>query len=469
MLKKMSGASQKHAGDWPMTAPASERSCFSDFDRRSSCTSLFSRPGLFIGFGKGVAESDSSGSPKSPLDYRIFSGFGGHRVRSPRSPRAAGPRKIWNGDKVGLSLINEGECRSSGGDSGSSESRSILFVSQMRINIRNPKTSTDHHPLAEGSAGSSRSLPKNYAISFPRRIDSPDLRPDPSKKKGPELPGSRSASPLSVGAGGSIIAPGSLPITSGFADSLSASEIERSEDYTRIISRGANPKTTHIFGDCVLESPSGGDAPGFAGNDDRAEEGRESFWMVDCSGDPLPFPADDFLRICFSCKKKLDGEDIYIYRYAPLHGERQSLQPPHFLPPKSKRDRSKISLTESISSIKKKKNSSRQIRINLPRFNFRILSSFLRRSALPRSDSPRLLVSSRSAAGERSAGREVIPHPLVFFLLRRGEKAFCSCACRSREIGTEEEGEEEPANVRRGPPPPSRPEEVVPTGGDIAA
>ncbi|CAA6672719.1 unnamed protein product [Spirodela intermedia] len=322
MLKKMSGASQKHAGDRPMTTPASERTCFSDFDRRSSSASLFGRPGLFIGFGKGMVDSDSSGSPKSPLDYRIFSGFGGHRVRSPRSPRAGGPRKIWNGDKVGLSLINEGECRSSGGVVGSSESRSILFVSQMRVGISNPKTSIDHHPLAEGSACSSKSLPKNYAISFHGRIESPDLRSDPSKKKGSELPVSRSVSPPSVGAGGSIIASGSLPITSGFTDSLSASEIERSEDYTRIISRGPNPKTTHIFGDCVLEALSAGDAPDFAGNDGRAEE----------------------------------------------------------------------------------------------------------------------------------EGRE-------------GEKAFCSCACRSREIGTEEE---EPANDRPGSPPPSRPEEIVPTGGDIA-
>lgn len=36
--------------------------------------------------------------------------------------------------------------------------------------------------------------------------------------------------------------------------SLSVTELEKSEDYTCVISRGPNPKTTHIFDDCVLVS-----------------------------------------------------------------------------------------------------------------------------------------------------------------------------------------------------------------------
>ncbi|KAL5718538.1 hypothetical protein ACHQM5_011427 [Ranunculus cassubicifolius] len=35
---------------------------------------------------------------------------------------------------------------------------------------------------------------------------------------------------------------------------LSASEMEMSEDYTCVISRGPNPKTIHIFGDCIVEN-----------------------------------------------------------------------------------------------------------------------------------------------------------------------------------------------------------------------
>ncbi|KAJ0982512.1 hypothetical protein J5N97_010767 [Dioscorea zingiberensis] len=39
-----------------------------------------------------------------------------------------------------------------------------------------------------------------------------------------------------------------------FVRSLSAKDIELSEDYTCVISHGPNPKTTHIFDNCILES-----------------------------------------------------------------------------------------------------------------------------------------------------------------------------------------------------------------------
>ncbi|XP_042410542.1 FCS-Like Zinc finger 8-like [Zingiber officinale] len=38
------------------------------------------------------------------------------------------------------------------------------------------------------------------------------------------------------------------------AVTASATELETLESYTCVISRGSNPKTTHIFDDCVLES-----------------------------------------------------------------------------------------------------------------------------------------------------------------------------------------------------------------------
>ncbi|XP_078432247.1 FCS-Like Zinc finger 10 [Wolffia australiana] len=71
---------------------------------------------------------------------------------------------------------------------------------------------------------------------------------------------------------------------------------ESSEDYTRIISRGANPKTTHIFGDCVVE---------------LVEDGG---WLLDCAAALVPLPRENFLCFCDGCEKKLDGEDIYMYR-----------------------------------------------------------------------------------------------------------------------------------------------------------
>ncbi|KAF0916098.1 hypothetical protein E2562_000707 [Oryza meyeriana var. granulata] len=135
-------------------------------------------------------------------------------------------------------------------------------------------------------------------------------------KSGPEATRSDGAHPnakrrsFDLG-GGKIPGSGSLPasIAGGgvrrFIGSVSASDIEQSEDYTCIIARGPNPKTTHIFGDCILEPQ-----PAAVAAMDVTEAAAESYWVVKCAaaGD------DDFLSSCFTCKKKLEGNDIYIYR-----------------------------------------------------------------------------------------------------------------------------------------------------------
>ncbi|TYJ21645.1 hypothetical protein E1A91_A08G076300v1 [Gossypium mustelinum] len=69
-------------------------------------------------------------------------------------------------------------------------------------------------------------------------------------------------------------------------------EMELSEDYTCVKSHGPNPKTTHIYGSCVVKSY--------------------------CSSvlDELKCAAEsDFLSFCHTCKKNLEQKiDIYIYR-----------------------------------------------------------------------------------------------------------------------------------------------------------
>ncbi|XP_047325560.1 FCS-Like Zinc finger 10-like [Impatiens glandulifera] len=66
---------------------------------------------------------------------------------------------------------------------------------------------------------------------------------------------------------------------------LQLSEIQLSEDYTCVTRKnGPNPKVTHIFNDCILQ---------FSQNH------------------TLP---NDFLSFCYTCQKKLEGEDIYMYR-----------------------------------------------------------------------------------------------------------------------------------------------------------
>ncbi|KAF5727060.1 hypothetical protein HS088_TW22G00747 [Tripterygium wilfordii] len=74
-----------------------------------------------------------------------------------------------------------------------------------------------------------------------------------------------------------------------FQGSLSVSEMELSEDYTRVISHGPNPKTTHIFGNFIVESHYSFSKPNSA--------------------------TKDFLSSCCTCRKNLDQKsDIFIYR-----------------------------------------------------------------------------------------------------------------------------------------------------------
>ncbi|GMJ01151.1 MEDIATOR OF ABA-REGULATED DORMANCY 1 [Hibiscus trionum] len=69
-------------------------------------------------------------------------------------------------------------------------------------------------------------------------------------------------------------------------------EMELSEDYTCVKSHGANPKTTHIYDNCVVKSCCSG-----------LEE-------AECGG-----KSDDFLSFCHTCRKNLEQKiDIYIYR-----------------------------------------------------------------------------------------------------------------------------------------------------------
>jgi len=73
---------------------------------------------------------------------------------------------------------------------------------------------------------------------------------------------------------------------------LSLSEMELSEEYTCVISHGPNPKTTHIFDNCVVE---------------------ESYCSVPNS--PHSFSLN-FLSFCYTCKNHLEHtKDIFIYRY----------------------------------------------------------------------------------------------------------------------------------------------------------
>ncbi|GAB4841605.1 zinc-finger of the FCS-type, C2-C2 [Ancistrocladus abbreviatus] len=85
--------------------------------------------------------------------------------------------------------------------------------------------------------------------------------------------------------------------------SLSMEEIELSEDYTCVISHGPNPKTTRIFGNCVLER-----CCGVVGS--PAKKNGKCLWSEKPGSS-----SEKFLRFCHHCKEELcQGKDIYMYR-----------------------------------------------------------------------------------------------------------------------------------------------------------
>lgn len=85
---------------------------------------------------------------------------------------------------------------------------------------------------------------------------------------------------------------------------FSAAEMELSEDYTCVISYGPNPKTTHIFDDCIVESCCGVV---------KFSESRKDHSFANPS--ITAYPSDNFLSSCCRCNKKLEqGCDIYMYR-----------------------------------------------------------------------------------------------------------------------------------------------------------
>ncbi|KAF8117925.1 hypothetical protein N665_0008s0263 [Sinapis alba] len=185
---------------------------------------LFSIPRFFI-----AKDSDAAGrSPTSPLDFTLFGG-----LFSPRSPAAAAPssprfanRTRWACDKVGLSLLSS----SAGEEEGHEGLFNIVLAPQIK-------------PKLFGPCVKSNSLPKNYAAPSMSSVADPLLCDSITGVEEVEhiSPRRSSSSPMDIMS------------SQAYSRSLSAREMALSEDYTCIISHGPNPKTTHIFGDCILD------------------------------------------------------------------------------------------------------------------------------------------------------------------------------------------------------------------------
>lgn len=323
---------------------------------RHISSSLFSIPGFIVGLGsKFLSESESVRSPTSPLDFKVLQNLSNpFGLRSPRTQSASGHQKKWDGNKVGFgiidSLVNETKPPAEVFDS--PRRNNVIFGAHVKTNIQN---TSKHYIESLNSSLKSNSLPKNYIFSsFPKtsnlypQLDGTNvdfgenegglLESEPTKRITSCLVDSTVPSPLSfmnfcpenkttpassssVISHGSQVAsslgnkPSSLPISIGsnheLVGSLSTKEIELSEDYTCIISHGPNPKTTHIFGDYILDY----NAKELANSGKKEESGINSAPVVQIPGDLKSSRSDKIFSFCYSCNKRLEeGEDIYIYR-----------------------------------------------------------------------------------------------------------------------------------------------------------
>jgi hypothetical protein len=286
---------------------------------------LFAVPRLLVGLGAArcggapsAPDCDSptaARSPKSPLDLRPFAALGGSLLRSPpRSPRS------WDSQRVGLGGLVDDEALAEP----AADARNRLLGPQMRQPFKLPQRLGKSFTTQPRDCGQA-APPVLWNVGTAAGAGAggkPVLcsRSYGDVKSGPEVtvPGGAQPGASSHPADlGKLRASGSLPASIGaprrYIGSVSATEVEQSEDYTCIIAHGPNPKTTRIYGDCILE-PCTVRVSGCESMDAmEVKEGTESYWLVKCFDDGEA--GEEILSSCATCKKKLDGNDSCIYRY----------------------------------------------------------------------------------------------------------------------------------------------------------
>ncbi|XP_060180365.1 FCS-Like Zinc finger 8 isoform X2 [Lycium barbarum] len=211
---------------------------------RKTCSSFFGSPRLFT--SKGFPDTESIMSPTSILDTKPFSAFRNPfwsdlNSNTPKSPKPES--RVHCSKGVCLGLVDALIDEKSDSKELNPVSRMVVLGSQLKIQIP----------------------------TLPPPFNSPtDSPPSP-----------------------------------GAFSSLSAAEMELSEEYTCVISYGPNPRTTHIFDDCIVESCCGVV---------KYSESRKENEFINPSP-PMSYPSENFLSFCHTCKKNLGiGKDIYMYR-----------------------------------------------------------------------------------------------------------------------------------------------------------
>ncbi|PSS01431.1 hypothetical protein CEY00_Acc22788 [Actinidia chinensis var. chinensis] len=323
MLRERSRATSKQA-----LTMADYGSLPSPTDRFSKPTSsIFCSPRLFTGFtSKNFTDTESVLSPTSILDHKPFSA-----LRNPffsDKPNTINPpkpeiRSHW--DKldsrgVGLGIVDELTDEMSEPYVSKPRTRMVLFGSQLKIQIPPLRPSvaesvkspavfgikTKNSLFVSSNSGLENSnSPKSTADYGIKKRNSQSGSANPgleisNSQLGFVSPSSEKKPPF--GSENSAHENPNSPLV--FAASLSASEMELSEDYTCVILHGPNPRTTHIFDNCIVESCCGG--VGISG----VRKGNGF-----CGNQSMSYPSENFLSFCYSCKKNLgQGKDTYMYR-----------------------------------------------------------------------------------------------------------------------------------------------------------
>ncbi|VVA20923.1 PREDICTED: MARD1 [Prunus dulcis] len=248
-------------------------------------SSFFTSPRLFTSFtSKGYSETDAVMSPTSILETKPFFGLRNPFWSESNTPRTPEPETKRPWDKldpkgIGLAIVDALNDDGSNPKPSKPESRMVIFGSQLKIQIPHLQPSVLSPSDSPKSAADFSIRTKNSQLgSFSSVSSESPAKNSPFKSANSGLETMNSARV--------------------FTSCLSVSEMELSEDYTCVISHGPNPKTTHIFDNCIVESSEG--VPEFSPGG-----------KVNGSS----YLSESFLSFCDNCKNHLGpGKDIFMYR-----------------------------------------------------------------------------------------------------------------------------------------------------------
>lgn len=218
--------------------------------------SLFSSPKFRDFTSKCLSGAEALRIPTSILDSMLLPPSGTFSTRI-SSEKKSSWNKIYSRG-IGLALVDALKDEEAAENSDKPSNGNVLFGTQLRVKVP-PLTSFTCYPFESPTSSNGVGIKTPNSLVLPTGSQSSEIYTEDSPRV------------VSTGV-------------------LSLSEMELSEEYTCVISHGSNPRTTHIFDNCIVKSHCSlpGRPPSISGN---------------------------FLSFCYTCKKHLEHtKDIFIYR-----------------------------------------------------------------------------------------------------------------------------------------------------------